>query len=193
MDAYQARKVIDAFEKAEKILQNRPPLPKDILPSYLKMLDKIYELDQKGKERGSDVASALHQTKPSITRALCAMDAMGWITKEDSVTDKRVVYIVLTDKGREIHQHYIASYYSALSKRLEKYKEEEKMEEYAIEVHALKSDSKYLGFKELAEIAYNQEMKSKENDIKYIKEKYSILKEEVDRIVKIIKEYQATI
>ena len=54
-------------------------------------------------------------------------------------------------------------------RKLEKYKEEEKMEEYAIEVHALKSDSKYLGFKELAEIAYNQEMKSKENDIKYIK------------------------
>lgn len=125
MDAYQARKVIDAFEKAEKILQNRPPLPKDILPSYLKMLDKIYELDQKGKVRGSDVAGALHQTKPSITRALCAMDTMGWITKEDSVTDKRVVYIVLTDKGREIYQYYIASYYSALSKRLEKYKEED--------------------------------------------------------------------
>jgi signal transduction histidine kinase/CheY-like chemotaxis protein/HPt (histidine-containing phosphotransfer) domain-containing protein len=78
-------------------------------------------------------------------------------------------------------------------RKLEKYKEEEKMEEYAIEVHALKSDSKYLGFKELAEIAYNQEMKSKENDIKYIKEKYSMLKEEVDRIIKIIKEYQATI
>ena len=86
---------------------------------------KIYELDQKGKVRGSDVAGALHQTKPSITRALCAMDAMGWITKEDSVTDKRVVYIVLTDKGREIYQYYIASYYSALSKRLEKYKEED--------------------------------------------------------------------
>ena len=75
-------------------------------------------------------------------------------------------------------------------RKLEKYKEEEKMEEYAIEVHALKSDSKYLGFKELAEIAYNQEMKSKENDIKYIKEKYSILNEEVDRIIKIIKEYK---
>ena len=57
-------------------------------------------------------------------------------------------------------------------------------------MHALKSDSKYLGFKELAEIAYNQEIKSKENDIKYIKEKYSILKEEVDRIIKIIKEYK---
>ena len=29
--------------------------------------------------------------------------------------------------------------------------------------------------------------------VKSIKEKYSILKEEVDRIIKIIKEYQATI
>ena len=28
MDAYQARKVIDAFEKAEKILQNRPNIIK---------------------------------------------------------------------------------------------------------------------------------------------------------------------
>ena len=35
------------------------------------------------------------------------------------------MYIVLTDKGREIYQSYIASYYSALSKRLEKYKEED--------------------------------------------------------------------
>ena len=77
--------------------------------------------------------------------------------------------------------------------KLIEYKNNNDMPNYAIIVHSIKSDSKYLGFKELAEIAYNQEMKSKENDIKYIKEKYSILKEEVDRIVKIIKEYQATI
>ena len=77
--------------------------------------------------------------------------------------------------------------------QIQTYKETSDMPNYAILVHSLKSDSKYLGFKELAEIAYNQEMKSKENDIKYIKEKYSILKEEVDRIIKIIKEYQATI
>ena len=77
--------------------------------------------------------------------------------------------------------------------KLVEYKNNNDMPNYAIIVHSIKSDSKYLGFKELAEIAYNQEMKSKENDIKYIKEKYSILKEEVDRIIKIIKEYQATI
>ena len=69
MDAFEARKVIDVFEKAEKIAQSRPPLPKEILPSYLKILDKIYQLSLKGKVRVSDVSKALHQTTPSITRA----------------------------------------------------------------------------------------------------------------------------
>lgn len=36
------------------------------------------------------------------------------------------------------------------------------MANYAIEVHALKSDSKYFGFTRLAELALDQEMKSKE-------------------------------
>ena len=38
------------------------------------------------------------------------------------------------------------------------------MPNYAIAVHALKSDSKYFGFGKLAELSYNHEMKSKEND-----------------------------
>ena len=37
-----------------------------------------------------------------------------------------------------------------------KYKNEADMPNYAILVHAMKSDSKYLGFKELAEIAVKQ-------------------------------------
>ncbi len=36
------------------------------------------------------------------------------------------------------------------------------MPNYAIAVHALKSDSKYFGFDKLAELSYNHEMKSKE-------------------------------
>ena len=69
MDVYQARKVIDAFEKAEKILQNRPPLPKDILPSYLKMLDKIYELDQKGYSL-REIASQMNCSKSTVDNYL---------------------------------------------------------------------------------------------------------------------------
>ena len=49
MDVFEARKVIDVLEKAEKIAQSRPKLPKEILPSYLKILDEIYQLSLEGK------------------------------------------------------------------------------------------------------------------------------------------------
>lgn len=125
MDAFEARKVIDVFEKAEKIAQSRPHLPKEILPSYLKILDKIYQLSLSGKVRVSDVSKALHQTTPSITRALGAMDTLGWITKEISNEDKRVVFIVLKEKGKNIYHYYIETYFQKLSLRLQKYDKEQ--------------------------------------------------------------------
>ena len=63
------------------------------------------------------------------------------------------------------------------------------MPNYAILVHAMKSDSKYLGFTKLAELSYNHEMKSKENDINYINEHYDELMNEYNRIRSIIDEY----
>ena len=73
--------------------------------------------------------------------------------------------------------------------KLVEYKNNNDMPNYAIIVHSIKSDSKYLGFKELAEIAYNQEMKSKANDTSYVNANYDELQKEIDRIIKIIKEY----
>lgn len=43
--------------------------------------------------------------------------------------------------------------------KLRTFKESGDMANYAIEVHALKSDSKYFGFTRLAELALDQEMK----------------------------------
>ena len=74
--------------------------------------------------------------------------------------------------------------------RLKKNKEEENMKDYAIDVHALKSDSKYLGFKELAEISYEHEMKSKANDIEYINNHFEELMKEYNRITNIIDKYK---
>ena len=73
--------------------------------------------------------------------------------------------------------------------KIKEYKENENMTEYAVEVHALKSDSKYLGFTDLATKAYNHELKSKENDINYIKENYKDLMLEASRIANIVKDY----
>lgn len=75
-------------------------------------------------------------------------------------------------------------------KQLASYKENSDMENYAILVHALKSDSKYLGFTKLAELAYEHELKSKEKDNQYIKEHFDELLQEGERIIKVSKEYR---
>ena len=47
---------------------------------------------------------------------------------------------------------------------LEKYFEENDLKNYAIQVHAMKSDSKYLGFTKLAELSLEHQLKSEDND-----------------------------
>lgn len=73
--------------------------------------------------------------------------------------------------------------------KLKSYKEDGDMQNYAILVHAMKSDSKYLGFTELAELSFNHEMKSKESDIAYVNDNFDNLMAEAERIIKIVKEY----
>ena len=63
------------------------------------------------------------------------------------------------------------------------------MKNYAIEVHSLKSDSKYLGFNKLADLSFEHEMKSKVNDIIFIRNNYNELILELNKNVDIIKKY----
>ena len=73
--------------------------------------------------------------------------------------------------------------------RIKKYKEISDMANYAIEVHALKSDSKYFGFERLAELAYNHEMESKKNNMFYVVDHFDELMAEINRILKVISQY----
>lgn len=72
---------------------------------------------------------------------------------------------------------------------IEKYKKELNMNDYAILVHALKSDSKYFGFDKLADISYNHEMESKKNNMFYVVDHYDELITEANRIVNLVQEY----
>lgn len=73
--------------------------------------------------------------------------------------------------------------------RIKDNKEKNNMKDYSVDVHALKSDCKYLGFRKLAEIAYNHVLKSKDNDVNYVKEKFDELMNEYNRISDIINKY----
>ena len=63
------------------------------------------------------------------------------------------------------------------------------MQNYAVAVHALKSDSKYFGFEKLALIAYEHEMKSKSGDEEYINTNFKFLENEFNKVIIIVGKY----
>ena len=87
---------------------------------------------------------------------------------------------MLSDWFKECHTKF---------EQMKDYKINNDMPNYAIAVHALKSDSKYFGFDKLAEISYEHEMKSKSNDQEYVNSNFEELEKEFIRITKIIEKY----
>ncbi len=73
--------------------------------------------------------------------------------------------------------------------RLKTYKEIGDMPNYAIEVHSLKSDARYLGFTKLAELAYEHEMKSKAQDKFYVMQNFDTLMAEANKMIDLAKKY----
>ena len=75
--------------------------------------------------------------------------------------------------------------------RIKAYREAKDMPNYAVEVHSLKSDCKYLGFMTLADIAYQHELKSKEADQAWVDENFAALETEYNKTLQIAKAYGA--
>ena len=75
--------------------------------------------------------------------------------------------------------------------RINQYKMSEDMPNYAIEVHSLKSDCKYLGYMKLADVSYEHELKSKENDLAFVNDNFERLEDQFNETIKLVKEYDS--
>ena len=74
-------------------------------------------------------------------------------------------------------------------KQLKGYLDVHDMPNYAILVHSMKSDAKYLGFLSYADICYQHELKSKENNHDYCVEHFSELEKELQKYLEIVRPY----
>ena len=75
----------------------------------------------------------------------------------------------------ETYDEMLNEFYVSLPEEVSKidnFKSQGDMPNYAILVHALKSNARSFGFMKLGEIAYNHEMASKGNDINYVNQNY---------------------
>lgn len=72
---------------------------------------------------------------------------------------------------------------------LEDYKNEKDCENYAILAHSMKSEAKYLGFMNEAEVFLAHELKGKENDINFIINNFEDLASTVNKITALLNKY----
>ena len=48
-----------------------------------------------------EIADKIHRTKPNVTVLVNKLERLGYVKREDSKTDSRYTYIVLTQKGKK--------------------------------------------------------------------------------------------
>ena len=92
------------------------------------------------------------------------------------------------DMYNEIAQDFLTESETRIP-NIKAYYESEDLVNYEVLVHAMKSDSKYLGFTKLAELSYSHELASKENNLAFVKENYNELMEEANRIINLLHQY----
>lgn len=93
---------------------------------------------------------------------------------------------------KEMYNDTLKDFYNGIDSRLsklEEYKNSKNVNDYAVEAHALKSDSKYLGITSLSNMALDHETNAKENNYYFINANYDKLKQEVNKYRDIIKKY----
>lgn len=119
MDSEHAKKMMDAFYKGKRIREQLPALPDGVVPSYINMVDSIIELSHNGAPvRVSDVAKSRGLPVPGVTRTLNEMEQKGLVQKEADKTDRRVVHLAVTEKGRLLHEKYVRDYFGSLTDNL---------------------------------------------------------------------------
>ena len=95
-------------------------------------------------------------------------------------------------KDMEMYNLTMNEFYEELDSKLtdlNDYKKNEDMDNYSILAHSLKTEARYLGLNDLADMAYEHELASKENKTDFVNENYKNLKMEALRINDVIKKY----
>lgn len=119
MNSQKTKDMLDSFYMAKRILDLLPDLPEGVLPSYIRYLEKVIELQETHeKVKVSDLSSALNLPRPGVTRTVNSMVEKGYLNKMSSKEDGRVTYIEISDKGMALFEKYNRDFFKDLSSSL---------------------------------------------------------------------------
>ena len=119
MNSQKTKDMLDSFYMAKRILDLLPDLPEGVLPSYIRYLERIIELQEvHEKVKVSDLSSALNLPRPGVTRTVNSMVEKGYLNKMSSKEDGRVTYIEISDKGMTLFKKFNRDFFKDLSLNL---------------------------------------------------------------------------
>ncbi len=96
----------------------------DLVPSYGNIFTALYE--HGGRLRMSEISNLVNKDKSTVTVLVNKLIERKYIQKQFSKADKRVIYIVLTEKGRAFEPIYKAISAEINSVAFEGFEDEEK-------------------------------------------------------------------
>lgn len=159
------------------------PIDKNELVKVLnEVLDNAQKAKQQIKEEKVEILEYEEPVQPEST------NTKEYLIQNGVDMDKALELL----GDMEMYNDTIKDFYNELPtkwNRIIEFKNNNDMPNYAIDVHSLKSDCKYLGFMKLADVAYQHELKSKENDSTFINEHFSELEEEYKNVLRIATKY----
>ena len=116
MKSEKVKEMLDSCYMAKRILDMLPKLPEGVLPSYVRYLETIIELEEKNqKVKVSDVSEVLNLPRLGVTRTIHAMEEKGYLKKETAKHDGRVTYVTVTKEGKMIFEKYNKDYFQKLA------------------------------------------------------------------------------
>lgn len=116
-------------------------------------------------------------------------DKLQYLRDNNVDVDIAIVNMVDTQTYNELLDDFYNSIDEEL-KNIDNYKIMNDMPNYAILVHAMKSNARSFGFMKTGEICYNHEMASKAGDISYVNEHYGELTSSINEMKNIIENYK---
>ena len=135
----------------------------------------------------NDIINNLLKENNSLTQSNKS-DNIDYLKQNNIDIDKSLELLGDINTYNDLLKEFMATIKDKVN-NLYRYKNNNDLANYAILVHSLKSDSRYLGFTKLADIALQHELKSKENDLTYLNNNFNLLFNEVKEVVNIISKY----
>ena len=116
MKSEKVKEMLDSCYMAKRILDMLPKLPEGVLPSYVRYLETIIELEEKNqKVKVSDVSEVLNLPRQEVKSTIHAMEEKGYLKKETAKHDGRVTYVTVTIEGKMIFFIYNKNYFQKLA------------------------------------------------------------------------------